>query len=195
MEVIERLTTVEDIWEMLCQPGGDETGRELIHGELIETPPADSVHAWLSSSLSFLLTAFVEPRNLGFILSEGGFSPPGDKTTLLAPDLAFVARERMPISFPMPFFGFMPDIAVEIMSSGNTWAELRRKADIYLAHGARLVWIINPMLRRAEVLRMGEGGEIISQVISMDGALSGEDALPGFVLEMRDLLPPESAGI
>ncbi len=193
MEVRERLYTVDELWEMLCQPGGDDIGYELINGELFEMPPTNSVHSWLAPEVSFFIRAYSKPRNLGFTLSEGGFSPPGDRTTLLSPDVAFVARERMPIPFPKPFFPFMPDLAVEVMSPSSAWAELRRKAAIFLAHGTRLVWIINPMLRRAEVLRAGEDGEIIRYMVGMDGALSGEDVLPGFTLAMSELLPPESA--
>ena len=192
MEVKTRLYTVDDVWEMLCQPGSDQ-GYELIDGELIEMAPTNSVHSWLAPEISGYIRAFAKPRKLGFSLSEGGFSASGDEHLLLAPDLAFVRSERMPIPFPKPFFDFMPDLAVEIISPGNSTAELRRKARIFLSNGTSLVWIIDPQSRSAEVWRINDGGDTETESFGVNGVLRGEDVLPGFALPMRELLPPESA--
>jgi len=81
----------------------------------------------------------------------------------------------------------MPDIAVEVMSPTNTFAELRRKAATYLQHGTQLVWIIIPARQSAEVHRLGADGDIEREVIGPDGTLSGEDALPGFSLNLASL--------
>ena len=189
MEVQKRLYTVDDVWEMQCQPGGAEHDYELINGELIEMSPANSVHAWLASEISGFIRDFAKPRDYGFPLVEGGFSPDKDRTTLLAPDVAFVRKARMPIPFPQPYFDFMPDLAVEILSPSNTPAELSRKTAIYLENGTRLLWIINPMERNAEVCRRSADGQIDVTIIDIHGALSGEDVLPGFILEMLELFP------
>lgn len=66
-------------------------------------------------------------------------------------------------------------------------AELRRKALIYLYNGTQLVWLINPMQRMAEVCRLGENGQFQSETVAIDGKLDGEDILPGFELELRQL--------
>ena len=151
MEVKKRLYTVDDVWEMQCQPGGAEHDFELINGELIEMSPANSVHTWLATELAAYIREFAKPRNSGFAFCEGAFSPENDTSTLLVPDVAFVRRERMPIPFPLPFFDFMPDLwRVEMVSPSNTRAELRRKTTIYLDNGVSLVWIVNPMNRHVD---------------------------------------------
>ena len=66
-------------------------------------------------------------------------------------------------------------------------AQIRRKAAIYLQHGAQLVWIVIPDKQGVEVCRLDEGGEIQSTVIGIDDSLSGESVLPGFALELSRL--------
>ena len=66
-------------------------------------------------------------------------------------------------------------------------AELRRKSAIYLENGTELVWLIDPMKRTAEVCRLGDGGQLAIQSVGVDGKLDGEDVLPGFELELRQL--------
>ena len=193
MEVKTRAYTIDDVWEMLCQPGGDDRYLELINGELIEMAPPNSIHAWLAPEISRLISNYAIPRKLGFTLSEGGFSPADDRSTLLAPDIAFVRTERMPIPFPKPFFDFMPDLAIEVKSPSNSYPELRRKARIYLSSGATLVWIIDREQQSAEVWRVDEDGGFESETVTIQGVLRGEGVLPGFELPMHELLPPESA--
>ncbi len=195
MKVKKRLYTVDDVWEMQCQPGGAKNDYELISGELIEMPPANSVHTWLATELAAYIREFAKPRNSGFVFCEGAFSPENDASALLVPDMAFVHRERMPIPFPLPFFDFMPDMATEIVSPSNVRAELRRKTTIYLDNGVSLVWIVNPMNRQVKVFRAIGSGEIEHEIVGVDSVLSGEDVLPGFELQVSELLPPHIAAI
>ena len=189
MEIKKLLYTVEDVWALQLQPENAGRDYELINGELFEMSPANSVHAWLASEISGFIRDFAKPRDYGFTLVEGGFSPDKDRSTLLAPDVAFVRKERMPLPFPQPYFDFMPDLAVEILSPSNTQAELSRKTAIYLENGTRMLWIVNPMERNAEVYRRTADGQIDVIMIDINGVLSGEDVLPGFTLEMLELFP------
>ncbi len=188
MEVRERLYTVDDVWDLQRQPGNGDTSYELFHGELIEMSPANLLHFHLASQVLVAIGVYLLQHEIGFVGPEGGFSPPGDRHTLLAPDVAFFRKDRLPHPIPQTFAGFMPDLAVEIMSPSNTLAELRDKAEIYLRNVAALVWIVIPDDKRAEVCRLVDGALQMKQV-DANGALIGEDVLPGFRLEMRLLFP------
>ncbi len=192
MEVRERLYTVDDVWDLQRQPGNGDKSYELIHGELIEMAPANMLHFWLMAEIAGELRNFVRRHDQGFVGGEGGFSPPGDRHTLLATDVGFVRKGRMPQPIPQTFAGFMPDLAVEIMSPSNTLAELRDKAEIYLRNCATLVWIVITDDKRADVCRLVDGALQMKQV-DANGALIGEEVLPGFRLEMRLLFPHASA--
>src|SRR5206468_1626606 len=87
-----------------------------------------------------------------------------------------------------PILDRAPDLAVEVLSKGNTRAEMDRKLREYFAAGVRLVWLIDPKTRTArvhtspeEMTRLGEGD-----------TLDGGDVLPGFALPLRDLLRPDA---
>ncbi len=54
----------------------------------------------------------------------------------------------------------------------------------YKENGARLGWLINPRRRQVEVYRLNRDVEVLNAPVS----LSGEDVLPGFVLDLAGIL-------
>jgi Uma2 family endonuclease len=62
-------------------------------------------------------------------------------------------------------------------------AELVRKAEDYLAAGARLVWVVRPEVRKVHVHRPG----IPVEHLADDGTLDGYDVVPGFRLPLDKL--------
>ena len=124
------------------------------------------------------------PRGLGRITVECGYHPPGDRGTVLLPDVAFEGLPRAAQPSRSTYVPYMPDIAVEVISPSQTWAQTRRKPGRYLRHGAALVWIIDPMAERADVWRQGTERR---ESIEIDGELSGDDSLPGFRLPLRKI--------
>ncbi len=193
MAIQKRLYTVDDVWELQCQPGNQDKHFELYNGALIEMSPANYQHASLALRIGYFLQAYILETDAGTAGIEGGFYPSNDRHTLLAPDVAFVSKVRLPGSEPATFIGFMPDLAVEIMSPSNTVTELRKKAAIYLQNGSRLVWIVKPEQEGVEVCRSVEDGQIKVDFVGVEGSLAGEDVLPGFELELRKLFPATAA--
>jgi Uma2 family endonuclease len=74
-----------------------------------------------------------------------------------------------------------PDIAVEFLAPGQWSAEPRRKLRLAIRCGGKLGWLIDTRRKRIMVLRPGRSLEIFE----VDGALNGEDALPGFSLSLE----------
>ena len=54
----------------------------------------------------------------------------------------------------------------------------------WIENGSRLGWLIDPKSRRVEIYRPGREIEIMDA----PATLSGEDVLPGFVLDLKDIL-------
>ncbi|MDE2855853.1 MAG: Uma2 family endonuclease [Chloroflexota bacterium] len=187
MEVKKRLYTVDDVLELQGWDGARDRKYELINGELIEMSPANLLHNWLAFEIAGEIRDYLKQHDIGYGGVEGGYSPPDDRQTLLAPDVAFVSKERMPDPIPQTFAGFMPDLAVEIASPSNSVRELNEKAEFYLRNGTELVWILYPENSTAEVCRLGDDGQIETQAVGIDGKLDGEDILPGLELELRQL--------
>ncbi len=81
----------------------------------------------------------------------------------------------------------VPALCVEVLSRGNTVAEVDRKIREYFAHGTGVVWIIDPRRRVARVYADPQRPQAFIQ-ITEDGVLRGDPSLPGLAVELRELL-------
>lgn len=185
MAIQEKLYTKDDVWELSHRPENENKYFYLIDGELYWDMPPGGVHGSLALRIGYYLQAFVEKHDLGIGTVETGYYPPDDRHTLLAPDVAFISNARAPQPFPDKFVPTMPDLAVEIMSPTDSLKDLRRKAAVYLANGASLVWIVMPADKGVNVCRASAGAELNIEFIGRDGSLSGETVLPGFQLDLK----------
>ena len=86
--------------------------------------------------------------DVGFILSR-------NPDTVLAPDIAFVRAARL-ANAGDGYLELAPDLAVEIISPGNSSAEIERKISIYFESGSDEVWVVSPRKREVAVHR-GQG--------------------------------------
>ena len=73
-----------------------------------------------------------------------------------------------------------PDFVIELRSRTDSLTSLQDKMREYLASGLRLGWLINPQQQQVEIYRLNSDVEIIN----LPAILSGEDVLPGFVLNL-----------
>jgi Uma2 family endonuclease len=156
---------------------------ELIDGVLVEKTMG-YYESRLAAVLIGLLYEFLNLHDLGIILGpDGTLRILADQ--IRVPDVAFLSwthfPDRMLPSEPVP--SIAPDLAVEILSKGNTAREMERKLDDYFAAGVKLVWFIDPMSKSATVYR----GRQSLQTITLAEKISGEDVLPGFELKLQDL--------
>lgn len=159
----------------------------LIDGELCIKMSPNQAHGRIASEIARLLGNHVVERGLGWVTIEVGYHPPGERHTVLLPDVAFESRTRAART-PLPTYApYMPDLAVEVVSPSQTLAETRRKAAVYLRHGTDMVWIIDPARNKAESWAAAEDGSARSEIIEGDGELSGGAVLPGFTLPLRRL--------
>lgn len=187
MELRERVYDIDDLWALYHKPENEGLRFELIDGVLIEMSAPGGVHGAITINLGFSFRAFCLEQDLGIATAGTGYHPPGDRTTLLVPDVAFISHARAPKPFPKKLVPVMPDLAVEIRSPSNTLAELRDKARLYLDLGASLVWLVLPDDQSVEVCRMNESNEVEREVFGPDATLSGENVLHGFTLNVRSI--------
>ena len=183
----ERDYTIDDVWRLEHQPMNATEKYYLIDGELCIKMSPNQTHGRIASEIARLLGNHVVERGLGWVTIEVGYHPPGERHTVLLPDVAFESRARAART-PLPtYVPYMPDLAVEVVSPSQTLAETRRKAAVYLRHGTVMVWIIDPARNKAESWTAAEDGTARSEIIEQDGELSGGAVLPGFTLPLRRL--------
>ena len=194
MAIQEQLHTVDSVQDLMRTPEYNRRRFYLIAGRLIEMSPVKRVHSRLANRIGMFLGLFLEDTDLGEAHVELGFYPAGDRTTLLAPDVAYVSHARLSQQPEDEFLSVMPDLAVEIASPNDSLAQLRRKAQIYLDNGSSLVWIVLPAKKGVDVCRAAAGSRLDIEFVGADGKLSGEEILPGFKLEISKLFPPSAEG-
>lgn len=167
--------------------GVDIPGRctELVRGRLIVREPPGTYHGRVSMELAWLMQTFARRNNLGDVYGQDtGFKILSDPDTVRAPDVAFIARSRAS-SIPMRGYAAVaPDLVAEIGSPGDRRGELLARVGDWLDAGVRLVWIIDPVRKEAQVHR--HDGSI--GIFAVDQAVSGEDVLPGFHFTVAELL-------
>src|SRR5262249_7844749 len=121
-------------------------------------------------------------HDLGVVLGEGAFLRlfPGQ---VRAPDVSFITWSQMPNQeFPDdPVAALAPDLAVEVLSKGNTRAEMDRKLKENFRAGSQLVWDFDPKKRTVRVYTSPRKSSLLTE----DDTLDGGKVLPGFALPIR----------
>lgn len=182
MSIISPLMTVE---ELQCLPR-DGTLRALERGELIEMPPAGPDHGEVCAAVIEYLRHFVRTRRLGKTYgSETGFILAETPDTLLAPDCAFIRRERVSsLDRQRGFLKVAPDLVVEVLSPSDTMKSAVDKAVKWLRAGTQQVWIVSPRHRTVTIL---ESPDAAGKVLSESEVIENILILPGFRLAVADL--------
>ena len=164
----------------------DETADrlELVRGRLVREPPATPEHGGVIVRLGARIHAFVERTGLGMVTSDAGFLLATDPDTVRAPDLAFVARDRIPAPGTTgAYWPLAPDLAVEILSPSNTASETQEKVLDYLDAGSHMVWVLDPRRRTVTVYRSRDD----IRIVGAGEEITGDDVLPGFGVGVDEL--------
>lgn len=155
-------------------------------GELIAMAPAGSETGARNSDLNGQLWAWNRALRLGVVFdSSAGFILPNG--FIHAPDASWVVQGRWAALTPeqrQKFAPICPDFVAELMSPPDTRSDTRDKMREFLAQGARLGWLIDPKACEVETYRPGRPSEVLKR----PATLSGEDVLPGFVLDLKGIL-------
>ena len=159
---------------------------ELVRGELRRMAPAGFEHGAIGMRLVTRLGTHVEANGLGVVLGpDTGFSIASDPDTVRAPDVSFVRRDRIPEEgLPKGYWPGAPDLAVEVISPGDTYSEVESKVEEWLDAGTRLVVVLNPRSRTATAYR--SRAEVI-RLLEADHLDLG-DVVPGFTCPVADLM-------
>jgi Uma2 family endonuclease len=174
---IGELYTEEDLEQM---PSGKRY--ELIRGELCAMPNNSAEHGNKTMRLSIPVGYFIEENDLGeCFAAETRFTLAKDPDITLAPDFAFIAKERLTNIPPKGYLHLAPDLVIETRSPGDTRTEFALKITLWLQAGVRVVWALDPASRSLTVHRTGA----VPVTLTMEDTLSGEDVVPGFTLPLR----------
>ncbi|HEX3599559.1 MAG TPA: Uma2 family endonuclease [Lacipirellulaceae bacterium] len=171
--------------ELLTLPKGKGKRYELVAGELRVTSPAGWRHGSIVDNVEFCLSSHIRKYKLGRGFgAETGFLLKRDPDTVRAPDFAFIAKEHLPKNEPAEaFWPGAPDLAVEVLSPGDTSGEVADKVSEWLESGCRSVWVVDPKLKTVTIYQ----SPTKAQVVAVGQLLVGDPVLPGFTCQVDEL--------
>lgn len=190
-------TTVLDKPHVVTSPSGlsaeefyeryHDRRAELVKGEVTEMTPAGADHGVVAMNSGTDLNVHVRRNKLGIVCAaETGFIVARDPTTVRAPDAAFISNERLAqLEDGRPtrgFWPFAPDLAVEVMSPGDSAEEIEIKVREWFDGGALLVWVLYPSSRTVHVHWTRER----VQILEGDAVLDGGEVVPGFSCSIKE---------
>ena len=180
MAVAEKLLTAQDL---LTMPD-DGSRYELVRGELRAMAPAGHEHGGVAMNIAAPLSMYVKRENLGRVYAaETGFVLSRDPDTVRAPDVAFVSKERLVDLNRKGYFPGAPDLAVEVVSPGDVYAEVEEKVAEWLSSGSKLVWVVNPRQRTLKVHRSLTDITVLTEADVADGG----ETVPGWRLPVAEM--------
>jgi Uma2 family endonuclease len=180
-----KLTVNRDQFVELALANRDLQLERTATGELIVMAPTGSETGNSNSDINGQLWLWNRQTKLGKTFdSSSGFHLPNGADR--SPDAAWISRERWEALTTAERQGFAPicpDFVIELRSPSDHLKPLQSKLQEYIDNGARLGWLIDKKNRQVEIYRLGKDVEIKYSPIT----LSGEDILPGFVLDLSEI--------
>lgn len=178
------LYMTDEQFYQLCQANPDIKLERNADGELIVMPPTGWETGKRNTKLTQRLANWTDADGTGIAFdSSTGFKLPNGADR--SPDAAWVRKERLDALNPDPdkFLPLAPDFVVELRSASDSLEKVQGKMREYRDNGVRLGWLINPKNQQVEIYRQGQDAEVIQSPTT----LSGEDILPGFVLDLKGI--------
>ena len=171
-------------------PPKDAEHYEVIDGRRVETPRMGTYETDIANELAYHLGHSARANGLGKTEVEMLFRLDAAGDRRRRPDVAFVSYQRWPRgrrAAPNDAWDVVPDLAVEVISPGNTAPEVLIKVREYFQAGVRLVWVVYPVEREVYAYE----SPTIIRVLQPGDDLDGGAVLPGFRLPLATLFEEE----
>jgi Uma2 family endonuclease len=175
----------DDQFYQLCRANPDVKFERNAKRELIIMSPTGGETGNHNFEIAADLAIWNRQNRLGVCFdSSTCFSLPqgGDRS----PDVSWIKQERWDALTPEEkekFPPIAPDFVLELMSPTDSLKKTQEKMQEYMDSGVKLGWLIHRKTCRVEIYRLGQPVEVLESPTQ----LSGEDILPGFVLNLQNV--------
>ncbi|XZN92068.1 MAG: Uma2 family endonuclease [Microcoleus sp.] len=175
----------DDQFYQLCRQNPDVKFERNAKGEIIIVSPTGGETGSYNSEINADFVIWNRQTKLGICFdSSTCFKLPSGANR--SPDVSWIKQERwdaLTAEEKQKFPPIAPDFVWELMSPTDSLKETQDKMQEYMDNQVKLGWLINRKTRRVEIYRQGQ--EI--EVLESPAQLSGEDILPGFVLNLQTM--------
>ncbi len=169
----------------LAQINRDLQLERTAKGELIVMPPTGSETGNRNLDIAGQLWLWNRQNQLGIAFdSSTGFHLPNGADR--SPDASWIRQERWDLLTQEEreiFAPICPDFVLELRSKNDAIEKLQAKMIEYMENGASLGWLIDRKNKTVEIYRQNQDIELLNHPL----ILSGEDILPGFMLDLTEV--------
>jgi Uma2 family endonuclease len=141
-------------------------------GEILVMTPAGSKTSKMNMRIARLLDEWAEADGRGVTFdSNGGFTLPDG--SMRAADAAWIALERwesLSEEDQARFAPLCPDFVIELRSQSDRLVDLQAKMERWIANGAQLAWLVDPLELSVAIYRSGEEPEVLDHPTSVRGS-------------------------
>jgi Uma2 family endonuclease len=163
-----------------CAANGDLRVEREPNGELLIMTPSNFQTSRINQRVGRILDEWAEADGRGAVTdSNGGYTLPDG--SMRAPGAAWIANRRwqkLSEKDQNRFPPICPDFVMEIRSPSDSLSELRAKMNDWIANGAEVAWLIDPIDRAVTVY--GPGAEPEEHV--NPSSVQGTGPVAGFEL-------------
>lgn len=176
-------------FDRLVQLNSEMRLERTAEGVIEITPPPKGDTGAKDGRITAQLIVWADEDRTGVAFgSSSGFKLPNGATR--SPDASWVERSRLASLTPKQrkeCFPLCPDFVIELRSSTDRLKRLKEKMEEYIANGARLGWLIDPLERKVYVYRPDAEVEVLDD----PATLSGDLVLPGFTPDLTKIWEPD----
>ena len=136
---------------LALSPGEGDVTYELVDGRAVPKRSPKKNHSRLTRALLYLMDEWSDGRGgvcpeLALTLTRKG------KSWVPTPNLLYISRERLPADWDEDVAcSVPPDLAIEIISPGQTFGQLAAKSRAYLDANVLRVWVVDSDARSITV--------------------------------------------
>ncbi len=179
------LSFTEEEFFLFCQDNDTLRFERTADQQIIVMAPTGLDSSYKNSDLIIELGVWNRKTRMGYVFdSNAGFTLPNK--AVRSPDAAWVQKERyesLEIEDRKRFGHICPDFVIELQSPNDILSHLHEKMNEYVRNGCRLGWLIAPELQKVFIYK---SDNTITEK-SFETPLSGEDVLPGFLLDLKSI--------
>ena len=179
-------TCTEEQFFQFCMQNRDLVVERDSKGKIFIMSPTFSLTGSYNAKILAELVYWNKQTRLGEVFdSSTGFTLPN--TAMRSPDVAWIEKKRWDAvsdEDKEKFSHICPDFVIEIKSKSNSLKELKQKIQEWIKNGCRLAWLIDVNEEKVHIYKPNT----TIKLVSFNGNLSGENVLPGFAMNLNDVL-------
>jgi Uma2 family endonuclease len=175
----------DEEFDRLVQLNSDLRLERTAEGDVEIMPPPKGDTGAKNGRITAQLTIWADENGTGIAFdSSSGFKLPNGATR--SPDASWVGRSRLAALSPKQkkeYFPLCPDFVIELRSLTDRLPRLKEKMAEYIANGARLAWLIDPIERKVYIYHPEAAVKELETPITVNA----DPILPGFTLHLAKI--------